>query len=361
MKASVDRTAVWVGDHVTYTVDVICKPGIDILEDDLSKDHLKLEGLDVLSTETTQQDTSDGGRLHRFRYVLTTYHVDAPALKIAPMSVRYFTRRPGQRVQDATPAGDVAVPGVTLAFRSMLPDAQETYGLRDARTTQPRSRLLAHAQANRLGAGHRLDGAGALLDCRARAEPPPRRPALASARCANRSARRSRPRARSISARAEGRRDAYGQMNTIVREHLRDACGVPGLALTPAEIEPALGRTRSRVPADQVAALLLECDRARYAPADALPKRRCVPRRARPHRADSRPQVSDAVSRAGARMVAARGNRGRPVRAALGASPPVCRNDNRTLAERADLPRVARSDDCRWRSCSPRSPSSASL
>ena len=269
--ASVDRTAVWVGDHVTYTVDVVCKPGIDILEDDLSKDHLKLEGLDVLSTEATQQDTADGGRLHRFRYVLTTYKVDAPALKIAPMSVRYFTRRAGQRVQDATPAGDVVVPGVTLAYRSMLPDAQETYGLRDARATMPRSRLLAHAQ----GIGWALVivsmapaafWIAALVQNR-------RRVVRRSKREVREQERASLEAARALDlSTVEGRRDAYGQMNTIVREHLRDACGVPGLALTPAEIEPALGRTKSRVPADQVTSLLLECDRARFAPADALPK-----------------------------------------------------------------------------------------
>jgi hypothetical protein len=271
VKATVDRTAVWVGDHVTYTVDVVCKPGFDILEDDLSKDHLKLEGLDVLSTETTQQDTGDGGRLHRFRYVLTTFHVDSPALKIAPMSVRYFTRRAGQTVQNATPVGEVAVPGVTLAYRSMLPDAQESYGVRDARSTAPRSRLLAHAQGigwalvivSMAPAAFWIVG---LVQNR-------RRVVRKSAREVREQERASLEAARLLDlSTPEARRDAYGQMNTIVREHLRDACGVPGLALTPAEIEPALGRTRSRVPADDVRSLLLECDRARYAPTDDVPK-----------------------------------------------------------------------------------------
>ncbi|HEY2905046.1 MAG TPA: hypothetical protein VGJ29_04040 [Vicinamibacterales bacterium] len=271
VQASVDRTAVWVGDHVTYTVDVICKPGVDILDDDLSKDHLKLEGLDVLSTEITQQDAADGGRLHRFRYVLTTYHVDAAALKIAPMSVRYFTRRAGQRVQDATPAGDVVVPGVTLAYRSMLPDAQESYGLRDARVTLPRSRLLAHAQG--IGWALVIVSMAPALFWIVGLVQNRRRVVRRSKREVREQERASLEAARALDlGTVEGRRDAYGQMNTIVREHLRDACGVPGLALTPAEIEPALGRTKSRVPADQVTALLLECDRARYAPADALPK-----------------------------------------------------------------------------------------
>jgi hypothetical protein len=69
----------------------------------------------------------------------------------------------------------------------------------------------------------------------------------------------------------EARRDAYGQINEIVREHLREVCQVPASALTPAEIEPALGRVGSRVPADVVASLLGACDLARYAPLDAIP------------------------------------------------------------------------------------------
>jgi len=271
IKASTDRTAVWVGDHVTYTIDVVCKPGVDILDDDLSKDHLKLEGLDVLATENTQQDTPDGGRVHRFRYVLTTYHVDAAALKIAPLSVRYYTRHSGQRLQDATPAGEVAVPGVTLAFRSMLPDAQESYGLRDTRTPAPRPRLLAHMQ----GIGWALvivsmaPAAFWIVGLVQRR----RRVVRRSAREVRQQEQASLEAARALDlSTPEGRRAAYGHMNTIVREHLRDACGVPGMALTPAEVEPALGRTRSRVSPDEVTSILLECDRARYAHPDALPK-----------------------------------------------------------------------------------------
>jgi hypothetical protein len=271
VKATVDRTAVWVGDHVTYTVDIICKPGFDILEDDLSKDHLKLEGLDVLSTEITQEDTGDGGRLHRFRYVLTTFHVDSAALKIAPMSVRYFSKRPGQSVQNTSPAGEVLVPGVTLAYRSMLPDAQESYGVRDARTAAPRSRLLAHAQG--IGWALVIVSLAPALFWIVGLVQNRRRVVRKSAREVRQQERASLEAARALDlSTPEARRDAYGQMNTIVREHLRDACGVPGLALTPAEIEPALGRTKSRVPAADVRALLLECDRARFAPAADVPK-----------------------------------------------------------------------------------------
>jgi hypothetical protein len=72
---------------------------------------------------------------------------------------------------------------------------------------------------------------------------------------------------------AEGRRDAYRRLNVLVRDHLRDVCGVPAPALTVDEIEPALAARGGRVPPELVTSVLAACDRARYAPPDALPSR----------------------------------------------------------------------------------------
>jgi hypothetical protein len=270
VKTSLDRTAVWVGDHVTYTIELTCKPGFDVLDEDLSKDHLKLDGLDVVATDVSQQERPDGGRLHEYRYTLTTLHVDQAALKIAPLSVRYFASRPGQRLQEATAAGEVAVPGATIAFRSMLPEAQESYDIRSARGTTVPPRAFAHAEA--IGSALvivSLAPAGFWLVGLVRGRE----------RVVKRSAREVRQQEKaSIDAAQlldlstpEGRRDAYGQMNTIVRDHLRDVCGVAGPALTPSEIEAALGRSGSRVAAEDVVSLLGACDIARYAPLSALP------------------------------------------------------------------------------------------
>jgi hypothetical protein len=33
----VSRTAVWVGDRVRFTIDIDCPPGVDVLDDDLSR------------------------------------------------------------------------------------------------------------------------------------------------------------------------------------------------------------------------------------------------------------------------------------------------------------------------------------
>src|SRR2546428_4931730 len=114
VKSSVDRTAMFVGDRATYTIELTCKRGIEILPDDLSGNKLKLEGLELVAAESSRQSGRDGATIYQFRYVVTTYRVDAPKLTMGPMTVRYATTRPGQRLEDAAPAGEV--PGAPGAF-----------------------------------------------------------------------------------------------------------------------------------------------------------------------------------------------------------------------------------------------------
>src|SRR5206468_9375203 len=82
---------------------------------------------------------------------LTTYRVDAPALAIGPLSVRYAIKRPGQRVEEAPPAGEVQVPGASIAFRSVLPDGQDLTGIRVS--AAPHARRMRYAALGPLGLG----------------------------------------------------------------------------------------------------------------------------------------------------------------------------------------------------------------
>jgi hypothetical protein len=68
----------------------------------------------------------------------------------------------------------------------------------------------------------------------------------------------------------EGRRDVFTQLNALVREYLREVCGVPGASLTPQEVPLALA-TSSKVPAELVASVLAQCELARYAPTHGIP------------------------------------------------------------------------------------------
>jgi len=70
---------------------------------------------------------------------------------------------------------------------------------------------------------------------------------------------------------AAARREAFAQLDTLVREHLHTVSGLPAPSLTSREITGALGSDHSRLPADLVGRVLSTCELARYAPPDRLP------------------------------------------------------------------------------------------
>ncbi len=269
VRTSLDRTAVWIGDPVTYTIEITCQRNVDVLDDDLSKDKLKLDGLDLASVETTRDPGVGDTTIRRFLYHLTSYRVDQPALKIGALSVRYYVKRPGQRLEDAVAAGELQVPGAVIAFRSMLPDNQDGYELRFGRPADARSRWLLLAQPAGIGLViASIVPVAFWLVAVARS----RRTARRSVRRVQREEKGTLEAARSIDvSTAAGRREVYNRIDTLVRHHLRDTFGVAGPSLTPGEVEPALAGRGSRVPVEVVTTLLAACERARYAPADALP------------------------------------------------------------------------------------------
>ena len=271
VRSSVDRTALWVGDRVTYTIVLTCRRGIDVLPDDLSRDKLQLEGLDAMSSESERSANADGTTRYRFRYYLTTYRVDVPSLKIAPLTIRYYVRRAGQRLEDAAPAGGVQAPGAVLAFRSVLPDDPEVYAFRDDRGAAPRSRLYAALPLASVALilVSVVPAALFVVSIAGRAW---RRRMQRSLRHVRQREYASLESVRSIDlSDDENRHEAYGHVNALVREHLQNVFGIPALALTPGEIESMLASRGTRVPGELVTSVLSSCDVARYAPPDALP------------------------------------------------------------------------------------------
>jgi hypothetical protein len=188
------------------------------------------------------------------------------------MSVRYYVRRPGQRVEDLTPAGTVQVEPAVLAWRSTVPEKAPTLELREGRAAEQAPRTLRAARS--VGVGLVLLAiAPAVLwgAARARAafERRERRPSARATRGETREALKSL-RTLDLGGATE-RRDAYARLNTVLRKHVADTAGVPELTLTPEQLAMRLRQTRTRLDADAVSRILAECDVARYGPADLLP------------------------------------------------------------------------------------------
>lgn len=270
VRASVDRTAVWVGDRITYSVDITCARGVEILLDDLAKEKLRVNGLDVLSSDTTTTVDAGERTTYRLRYVLTTYRVDVPSLKIESISARYYARRPGQRLQDIAPAGEVPVPGAIIAFRGTLPD-QPTYELRDGRGMVPRQPILARTASIGLALVV-ISLAPAAFVALAFLRRRTRKTGRRSARQVRMDHRTRLERLRSLDVTTEDdRRKAYDEISAAVREHLAATSGVPAPGLTASEVDAALEIAGGRVARESVTSLLVACDAARYGPPQALP------------------------------------------------------------------------------------------
>ena len=271
VRATTDRTAIWVGDRVTYTVDIVCDRGVDILLDDLAKEKLRVNGLEIVSTDSSETTDAAEQTRHRLRYVLTTYRVDSPALSIEPISVRYYQRRAGQRLQDMAPAGEFQVPGAAIALRSALPDAQTVYDLRDGRDAASRHPVFARARS--IGFALVIVSlAPAAFVAMATIRRRTRKTVRRSARQARLDHRATLDRLRALDvATEEDRRLAYDAISTAVRQHLAATAGVPAPSLTAVEIDAALATTRTRLPRESVSALLASADEARYGPPHALP------------------------------------------------------------------------------------------
>jgi len=272
VSSSVDRTAIWIADRVTYSVDIVCAPGVDVLLDDVAKEKRRRTGLEIVPMDATATTDAEGRTSHHLRYVLTTYKVGATPPSIEPMTVRYYAARPGQRLQESAPAGEVRIPGATLAFRSMLPDNASTSVLRDGREPASRPCLFSHARQLGLAAVILSIAPAAFVLAGAIRR-------RTRAVVAKRSKRRVRMDHRAVLERLrtldvateDDRRRAYDEISTAMREHVASRSHVTATALTAEELDAALASAGGRLPRESIASLLASCDAARYAPAFALP------------------------------------------------------------------------------------------
>ena len=271
--ARVDRPAIWVADRVTYTIELVCPRGFDIVLEDLGRDRLKLTGLDVVSANTARRQEGDLTR-YTADYVLTTYRVDAPELSIGSFPVRYYATRPGQRPEEAAPAGSVLVPAVSVALRSLLPDGQLEYEPRDP----PRvpDRWIGYRIMEPLGIGLILVSlapvAFLLLRLVRGVRARRRRAARPSSRHIRQVARAAFDEIRAVDAgHPEARRDGFTRLDGLVRQHIEAVCGVPVAGLTPEEIVAAIEPYGTRVPRELVTSILGASELARYAAADLQP------------------------------------------------------------------------------------------
>ena len=129
-----DRTAIWVGDSLEYTIQVIHPRSVQFVVDDLKKENLSLPPFVLRDVRSEERDWRDDKKLFEVVLLLTTYESGKSDLLVPPVALYYF-RREGTVSEKEARAQAIRIPPQKIAFRSTLPGGQAK--LREFKQIQP--------------------------------------------------------------------------------------------------------------------------------------------------------------------------------------------------------------------------------
>jgi hypothetical protein len=269
LRSTVSQTALWVGAPITYRVALSCRPGVEVLQEDLAADRLPLDGLQVVGHSIDRHVASDGRVEYVVTYQLATFEPGAEAVGVRDWIVRYGSTGPAGQT---TAARELTIPGVPLAWRSALPGALAALELRSnvvapaapgwwGSTRSASLALLAMSALLFASAIVRRVAAGGRLRVRRRIKRTSPRD-VQTAFAAIREAEVTDP-ARRLA--------AYDDLDATVRRMVAGMTTAPAAALTAGELRTRLATGSANVDVNDIARVLEECERARYQPIERLP------------------------------------------------------------------------------------------
>ena len=269
VRTALNQTAIWVGQEVTFTIALSCRPGVDVLQEDLGADSLTLVGFQVMGHGVTRTVATDGRIRYDVVYRLTTYDPAIESLEIGDLTVRYAV---GASVQRAgAPASELRVPGAVVALRSVLPADLKALDLRTTRGVEP---VPASWRASRQAAGALVVVSVVTLGWLLVTWLSAGRPAKPRTRV-KREARRDlligigALRHADLASDAS-RLEAFTNLEALVRRHAASVTTQPA-ALTAAELQARLADGPAAASAETLGRILEVCEQARYRPLARLP------------------------------------------------------------------------------------------
>ena len=275
-RASVDRTAIWVGDRVTYTSTSSARRGVEILLDDLAKEKLRVNGLDVVGSDSTT--TTDAAGPHDPPPALRADHLSRRhAVAVDRAALGALLRAAARAAAAGRRAGRARCRSPARRSRSAARCPRTSRPTRCATAARRRRGTPCFARAGSIGLALVVLSLapGAVRGAVAVAAPDARR-------AGRRSARQARPDQRA-DARAAARASTSRPRTTAAGPTTRSA--PPCASTSPSRARRAgagadrggdrggagARRGRRACSRETVSALLAHCDEARYGPPHALP------------------------------------------------------------------------------------------
>jgi hypothetical protein len=259
-----DKTAMWVGDTLRYTVKAVHDPDVEFVLDQLKKESLNLAPFIVRDISARQGSFGGNKKITEVTLLLTTYESGPVELRIPSFVLYYFRRRPGVEKGD-TLAESFPVPATKVGLRSTLTadnlrprDNREIWQINPQRWMVPLALGLA-------GMAFVLIQLGRRLWASSHVEKPVKR--RLSRRARRRMLRDFVRKAQGIG--SESSADQlryYGEVSQFVRSYVSESLEIDASGLTPEEIESALQNRGQNGLSAPVKTVLERCEQVLYTP-----------------------------------------------------------------------------------------------
>jgi hypothetical protein len=260
-----DRTAVWVGDTLRYTVRAIHDREIEFVLDSLKKESLNLAPFVVRDVAVRQGPFQGNKRVTEVTLQLATYEGGQPELRIPSLTLYFFTHKGGLEKSADTLAESFVVPPTRVGLRSTL--SAEPRRLRDNReiTAAGPERWMAAFALGFVGLAFLAVQATRRLWASSSAEKP--KTPQPTRRARGRWLREFLRATKSIGRDSEqDQQRFYSEVSKFVRAYLAQALEIDASGMTPDELARILeshGRNGLGAP---VRSLLEKCEQVLYTP-----------------------------------------------------------------------------------------------
>ena len=260
----VDKTAIWVGDTLQYTIRAVHDKDVDFVIDNLKAENLNLAPFVVRDIAVRQGSFGDSKNLLEVTLSLAVYEIGKPELRIPSFGLYYFARDATFEKQAEAQAETIVVPATRIGLRSTL--SGDNLKLRDSKATtgvRPQSwivpLLLGLTGITFLG----VQATKRLWSTVRTARPKKRR---LSSRARQRMAQDFLKKIRLVGKEtADDQLRFYAEISHFLRDYLGEWLEIEAKSLTPEEIERVLkSSAKDGASAEPVRAILEKCDNVLY-------------------------------------------------------------------------------------------------